>query len=94
MRTNQKLLSNMIYSGLFQLLYLIIPVITIPYVARVFSPAQLGIYATSYAVALFLIRISSFGIPLYGTRAIAQAKTKKEHSQILLNLWSIQIIAT
>lgn len=94
MRTNQKLVSNMIYSGLFQLLYLIIPVITIPYVARVFSPAQLGIYATSYAVTLFLIRISSFGIPLYGTRAIAQAKTKKEHSQILLNLWLIQILAT
>ena len=94
MRTNKKLLSNMIYSGVFQLLFLITPVITIPYIARIFSPSDLGLYATSYAVVIFLVQLSSFGMPLYGTRAIAQANNKKEQSQILVNLWNIQIIAT
>lgn len=94
MRTNKKLLSNMIYSGVFQLLFLITPVITIPYVSRIFSPSDLGLYATSYAVVIFLVQIASFGMPLYGTRAIAQANNKKEQSQLLANLWIIQITAT
>ena len=94
MRTNKKLLSNMLYSGVFQLLFLITPVITIPYVARVFTPADLGLYATSYSLVLFLVTISSFGMPLYGTREISQADNKKQQTDILSNLWSIQIIVT
>ena len=94
MRTNRKLVSNMIYSGVFQLLFLITPVITIPYVARIFSPSDLGLYATSYSVVMFLIQLASFGMPLYGTRAIAQAKNKLEQSKLLVNLWLIQLIAT
>ena len=94
MRTNRKLLSNMIYSGVFQLLFLITPVITIPYIARIFSPSDLGLYATSYSVVIFLIQLASFGMPLYGTRAIAQAKNRSEQYQLLVNLWLIQLIAT
>lgn len=94
MRTNKKLLSNMIYSGVFQLLFLITPVITIPYVARIFSPSDLGLYATSYSIVMFLMQLASFGMPLYGTRAIAQAKDKIEQSQLLINLWIIQLLAT
>lgn len=94
MRTNRKLLSNMIYSGVFQLLFLITPVITIPYVARIFSPSDLGLYATSYSIVMFLMQLASFGMPLYGTRAIAQAKDKLDQSKLLINLWLIQLLAT
>ena len=54
-RGNKKLLSNVIYSGVAQLLFFIAPLLTTPYVARIFSATELGYYATSYSIAMFFV---------------------------------------
>lgn len=92
MNSNKKLVSNMIYSGVGQLLILITPVLTTPYVARIFSPGSIGIYSTSYALAMFFVQIASFGIPIYGVRKIASSQDLQQRSQFFFETWLLQVI--
>ncbi|GMA06953.1 polysaccharide biosynthesis protein [Tetragenococcus halophilus subsp. flandriensis] len=93
-RTNKKLIMNMIYSGLGQLLILITPIITTPYVARIFSPSDIGLYSTSYALATFFVQFASFGIPIYGVRKIARAHNIEQRSRFFFETWFLQIVTT
>lgn len=93
-RSNKKLLSNIIYSGLFQLLFLLGPIITTPYVARIFTPKNLGLYGTSYTLAMFFVQLASFGIPFSGSRRISRVKNSEEQSIEFFNIWKIQALTT
>lgn len=84
----------MISSGLFQLLMLVVPLITTPYVARIFTPYHLGIYAASYSVASFFVTFSMIGLPIYGARRIAQINNIVERTRVFFNLWVIQILCS
>ena len=89
LKTNKSLLSNILASGIFQLLFLITPVITTPYVTRIFSPSEIGLYGVSYSVIMLLVQIAQFGLPIYGIRAVAQSENK---SKVFFELLSIQIL--
>lgn len=91
---NSKLKSNVIFSAVFQLLFFIAPIITTPYVARVFSPKDLGIYATTYALAILFVQVANFGIPIYGVRTIAQSQNKKERTSNFISIWAMQSLVT
>lgn len=91
---NSKLKSNVIFSAVFQLLFFIAPIITTPYVARVFSPEDLGIYATTYALAILFVQVANFGIPIYGVRAIAQSRNEKERTSNFISIWAMQSLVT
>lgn len=84
----------MISSGLFQLLMLVVPLITTPYVARIFTPYHLGIYAASYSVASLFVTFSMIGLPIYGSRRIAQINNIVERTRVFFNLWVIQILCS
>jgi O-antigen/teichoic acid export membrane protein len=89
LKIKNKLISNVIASGLFQFFFLIVPVITTPYVTRIFSPQNMGLYATSYAVAMFLMQVAHFGLPIYGIRVIAQTR---DINKSFFELFSLQLI--
>ena len=89
LKTNKSLLSNILASGIFQLLFLITPVITTPYVTRIFSPSEIGLYGVSYSVIILLVQIAQFGLPIYGIRAVAQSENK---SKVFFELLSIQFL--
>lgn len=93
-KSNKLLLINMISSGLFQLLMLVVPLITTPYVARIFTPYHLGIYAASYSVASLFVTFSMIGLPIYGARRIAQISNIVERTRVFFNLWVIQILCS
>ncbi|EOD5305166.1 oligosaccharide flippase family protein [Enterococcus faecium] len=85
------LMINMVSSGVFQLLMLIVPIITTPYVSRIFSPEQLGLYASSYSMASIFVTIAMFGIPIYGARKIAQSNDKETRTKNFFSIWFLQI---
>ena len=93
-RGNKKLLSNVIYSGVAQLLFFIAPLLTTPYVARIFSATELGYYATSYSIAMFFVQLASFGIPIYGSRKIAQIKSSELRTTTFFSIWFLQLVTT
>lgn len=93
-RDNKLLAINMISSGLFQLLMLIVPIITTPYVSRIFSPEDIGLYATSLGYASIFVTMAAFGIPIFGPREIAKTNDIFERTRTFVRIWSIQIICS
>ena len=70
---------NYIYNLLYQMLVLILPLITTPYVSRVLGAENIGIYSFTISISAFFILFGSLGVALYGQREVAylQDDTKK-----------------
>lgn len=80
---------NFIYSACFQILDLILPLITAPYVARVLGAAPLGIYAKTQAIASYFYMFGMLGVKNYGNRAIA--KSRDDPNTLNKTFWEIYI---
>lgn len=67
-------LRNYSYNLLYQLTALIVPLITIPYISRIFGTEGIGSYAVSYAIAQYFCLFGLLGLNNYGTRQIAYCR--------------------
>lgn len=70
--------SNFIYNIIYQILVIILPFITAPYLSRVIGAEGTGIYSYTYSVAYYFMLISMLGISNYGNRLIAKVKDNQE----------------
>ncbi|HDX9587160.1 TPA: flippase [Bacillus pseudomycoides] len=86
-----KLVSNYIYNSLYQLLILLIPIITIPYISRVLGPEGVGINAYSLSIVQVFMLFAVLGIPLYGNRQVASVK-KSGKEVTSINFWNVYLI--
>jgi PST family polysaccharide transporter len=57
-----------------QIVGLVVPLLTIPYLARVLGPDQWGPVLTAQAFGYWLLLLFEFGFDLSGTRAVARAR--------------------
>ncbi|MBO5632723.1 MAG: flippase, partial [Aeriscardovia sp.] len=71
-----KLSINFLYQTAYQILTVIMPLITAPYIARVLGPENNGIYTYTYAIVNYFVVFAALGIEAYGNRLIAQAKAR------------------
>lgn len=85
-----KILKNYLYNLTNQLVNIIIPVITIPYISRVLGPEMLGINAYTYSIISFFVLIANLGISIYGNRTIAYARDSLETRSKVF--WEIVVI--
>ena len=80
---------NYIYNLIYQVLVLILPLITTPYISRVLGAENIGIYSYTLSISAYFILFGSLGIALYGKREIAyNQKDRKKYSEIF---WEIII---
>lgn len=75
-----KVIQNFLYNIIYQLLVLVIPLLSIPYISRVLGPELVGEYAYSFATTQYFILLGMLGIGIYGSRTIAQYR---ENQQLL-----------
>lgn len=87
-----KVLKNYIYSAGYQLLIMIVPLITTPYVNRVLGPHGIGVNTYTNTIIQYFILFGGLGIALYGNRQIAYVRDNRE--QLVKSFWEIQIIHT
>lgn len=66
-----KILKNYFYNMVYQMLSLITPLITAPYLARVLGAEGTGIYSYVNSMAIMICSITMLGIYNYGNRQIA-----------------------
>ena len=85
-----KVVRNYLYNAGYQILALIIPLITAPYISRTLKPHGVGIYADTNAWIQWFVLIASIGIALYGNREIAYVRDDKE--KMSRTFWEIQIV--
>ena len=89
---NKKLLKNYFYTTLYQLLYAILPLVTIPYKTRVLGSENLGIYSYVFSVMQYIVSIGTLGLSFYGRREIAYKNNKYERSKLLYELLILKAI--
>lgn len=83
---------NYFYNLFYQLLIMVLPFITTPYVSRVLGANNIGTYSYTYSIVSFFILFGSLGISLYGQREIAFVQDdKKKYSKIF---WEILLLKT
>ena len=81
------------YNTVYQVLILILPLITAPYVSRTLGTTGVGIYSSTAAWLGYFVLAGGLGITLYGNREIAyHQKDKEARSRIFYELLSLKFI--
>ncbi len=85
---------NLTYNITYQLLILILPLVTAPYVARVLGADGIGTYAYTYSIANYFVLFAMLGLNNYGNRSIAKIhEDKEELSNTFWNIYALQFIS-
>ena len=81
---------NYIYNLAYQVLILILPLITTPYVSRILGVENIGIYSYTLSTTAFFILFGLLGTSLYGQREIAFVQDDKQKYSKLF--WEIELL--
>lgn len=85
---------NYFYNIGYQILILILPLITTPYVSRILGPDGVGRYGLTNSISQYFVLFGCVGLNLYGQREIAYHQTDTEKkSVIFFELLLIRLIA-
>ena len=68
---------NYLYQIVYQIMQIIIPLITAPYLMRVLGAEGNGIYSYVYSIADYFVAFGALGIATYGNRLIAQSRDNR-----------------
>lgn len=85
-----KVIKNYLYNAGYQLLAILLPLITAPYVSRVIGAHGIGINTATNSTIQYFILLGSIGIGLYGNREIAYLRSNKQAMSEAF--WEIQIL--
>lgn len=84
---------NYIYNLIYQILLILMPIITTPYLARTLGPSGTGTYSYTISIVTYFILIGSLGISMYGQREIAFVQDDiKKRSKIFYELVILRFI--
>ena len=86
-----KIIKNYLYNLSYQILTIILPIITVPYVTRIFTSEALGNYVFYNSIVSYFSLFAMLGIGVYGTKQIAAAS---DVSSTFWNIYVIQLIAS
>ena len=87
-----KVLKNYAYNLSYQLLVIILPIITTPYVTRIFSSDDLGTYGYFSSIVTYFILLATLGVANYGTKVISGHR--KDIDKNFWGIYSLQLGAT
>lgn len=91
----KEITKNYIYNLLYQIVIVILPIITTPYLSRVLGAEKLGIYGYTVSIVTYFTLFASMGIARYGQREIAYVQNDREkRSKIFWELNIIRLITT
>ncbi|MBE5805351.1 MAG: flippase [Clostridiales bacterium] len=79
--------SNYLYNLAYQILVIMLPIITTPYLARTLGPEGTGTYSYTISIVTYFILFGSLGIAMYGQREIAfYQDNKKKKTNIFISI--------
>lgn len=84
---------NFIYNTFYNILTILIPFITTPYISRILGPTGIGAYSYTYSIAQYFVLFTMLGITKYGNRTIAGIREDKNKlSKTFSEIYSMQVI--
>lgn len=84
------ILLNYLYNLSYQLLVIVLPIITTPYISRVLQVDGVGQYSVSAAIVNYFVLFGMLGISTYGNRQIAYVRDDEE--EMSKTFWEINIL--
>lgn len=85
---------NYIYNLIYQMLTVLLPFITTPYLSRVLGAENIGIYGYTTSIVTYFILFGTLGVAMYGQRQIAyQQQDKKGISKTFLEIVGIRLVS-
>ena len=82
---------NIFYNVFSQILSIIIPLITAPYISRILGPDGVGIYSYTTSIANYFAIFILLGVANYGARTIATHRNNNEEcSKIYWSIFTFQ----
>ncbi len=86
---------NFMYNIIYQVLIVLFPFVTSPYISRVFGTEGLGIYSYRYSIANYFVIFAMLGLTTHGTRSIAIVRDDTQKlSKTFSNLLSTHLIVS
>lgn len=86
----KKLARNIIFNTFYQILTIITPLVTAPYLSRILDNDGVGIYSYTNSLVAYFTMFAALGTASYGNRTIALCRdSKKEYSK---SFWEIELI--
>lgn len=84
---------NYIFNLIYQMLTIVLPLITTPYLSRVLGAEAIGVYGYTLSIVTYFVLFGSLGIAMYGQREIAYVQNDKEkQSKVFWEMAVIKII--
>lgn len=87
MEKKKNLVKNYIYNLSYQILVIILPLITTPYISRILGAENIGIYSYTLSIVTYFVLIGSLGVATYGQREIAYVQSDRRKRSIIF--WEI-----
>lgn len=85
--------ANYLYNLIYQITAILLPLITMPYVARVLGPQAVGTNSITNANTQYFMLLGTLGITMYATKKIATVRdNRKKLRQNFWEIFSIQFI--
>ena len=83
---------NFIYNTAYQILIILLPLITTPYISRTLGANGIGIYSYHFSIARYFVVFAMLGLNNYGNRTIAAVRDdKKVLSDTFSEIWCMQL---
>ena len=87
--------TNLIYNIIYQMLAIVLPLITTPYVSRVLGADGVGIYSYTYTVANYFMLVAMLGVKNHGNRSIAAVREDpRKLSRTFWEIYGLQAICS
>lgn len=84
--------SNFVWNTSYQVVRILAPLITTPYLARVLGSEALGTYSYTYTVAMYFTYFCLLGLNQYGNREVAKARgDRRELSRTFWSIFAMQV---
>ncbi|MCA5014440.1 MULTISPECIES: oligosaccharide flippase family protein [unclassified Enterococcus] len=86
---NKKVVSNFFYQGSYQLLTLLLPMITIPIVSHALGAQGIGLYQYIGSIVYYFVLVAGLGIANYGIREIASVRDDRK--KLSERFWELEL---
>lgn len=85
-----KLIKNFLYNASYQMFTMFVPLLTTPYLARVFGPTGVGINSYTSSIVQYFVLFGCLGTNIYANRKIAFVRDNEK--KLTNAFWEIFIL--
>ncbi len=95
MGTKKSVIKNYIYNVSYQVLTILAPLVTAPYISRVLGPENVGTYSYTASIVTYFITLAILGTEGYARREIAYRQSNKsEYSTMFAEMFIFRVATT